>query len=337
MTTTSNAPVTGGAVACDIARLRAIHVETERDHELRAQLQRLLQVDEGGNPTPFPVRFTANLETRGIALIEPAGGGKTTAVREVLRSFDALGVNQETGAPRILQMQVESPATQKSLGLAMLRALGIDQVNPRVKVWEIFGMIRKRIAVTGTTVLWLDEAHDVFLSRSAREIDDILKMLKGLMQGEAAVILILSGTERLSEITSYDPQVNRRFTKILPADLAIGADNGELEDLIRAYCDRVGLTFKPEGAVISRLIYGSRKRFGRAVETTINAIERALLDGDRELERQHFAEAWGMQEGCPWDQNVFVAPAWETIELDVQAHRFDEIRTRRQRSQLEKG
>lgn len=89
-----------------MSALRAIHVETERDHEIRAQLQRLLQVDADGNLTPIPVRFTASRETRGIVLVEPAGGGRTTATAEVLRSIDVLGINPATGAPQVLQGSV---------------------------------------------------------------------------------------------------------------------------------------------------------------------------------------------------------------------------------------
>lgn len=328
---------TAGNIARTIAVLRAIHVETERDHELSAQLRRLLQTDGDGNLTPFPVRFTADLETRGIALIEPAGGGKTTAVREVLRSLDALGPDPDTGMPRVVQIQVQSPASQKGIGMTILGAVGINRVSSRATASEIFDLIRRRFTITGTTVLWIDEAHDMFLSRSARETDDMLKMLKGLMQGDAAVIVILSGTERLFEITSYDPQVNRRFTKIIPTDLQIGIHNSEIGGLIETFCSRAGLTFDPAGSVVNRLIHGSRKRFGRAIETVINAIEIALTEGAAVLDQQHFAEAWGMQEGCSWDRNVFICPDWEAIELDVQAKRFETERSLRQQRILSRG
>ncbi len=334
---TSDTPNTPFLVAQAVASLRAIHVETERDHEIRSQLQRLLQVDAAGNLMPIPVRFTADRETRGIVLIEPAGGGKTTAIAAVLRSIEALKVNPATGAPRVVQASVESPATQKSLGIAILRELGIPHVSDRIKVWELFNMVRQRFLATGTSVLWVDEAHDLFLSKSTRDVEDMLKTIKSLMQGEAAVIVILSGTERLGEITSIDQQVNRRFTKFMPRDLVIGGDNAELDALIRDYSRRAGLDFNAEGNVISRLIRASRGRFGRAVETSINAIEQALLEGDRTLDRQHFAEAWGMQEGCAWDRNLFVAENWQSIELDLQAEQFEAARTQRQRRQMSLG
>lgn len=334
---TTDTDATSNAAAQIIEGLRAIHVETERDDEIRKQLRRLLKVGQDGNLTAEPARFTAELETHGILLIEPTGGGKTTAIAEVLKGCDVLEINAETGAPRVVQCAVENPATQKSVAIAILRELGISRVSDREKAWTLFDMVRRRIEATGATVLWIDEAQDLFLSKSAREIEDTVKNLKSLMRGSAAVILILSGTERLAEITSYDSQIDRRFTKIIPKDLVIGTDNDALDEIIRNYCERAKLTFNPDGAVVSRLIHASRNRFGRAIETTINAIEQALLDGDSILERQHFAEAWAMKETSPWDRNIFVAEAWRSIELDVQAKAFEAARTARQLRRLALG
>jgi hypothetical protein len=317
-----------------IARLRSLHIPTERDRALAAQLDRLLQTDGDGGQIPVPVRFTADLETRGIAIIEAAGGGKTTAVRKVLSRTTALN---PVGAPPLhLHAKVPSPATLKSLGLEILRLLDFDQVSTRATAWQIWDAVRHRLSLRGIVVLWIDEAHDLFLSQSAREIDDMLKMLKSLMQGETAVILILSGTGRLSDITSYDPQVNRRFTKVVPRDLVIGADKARLTKVVNDYAREAALAVDWSDALSSRLIHGSRRRFGRAVETIINAIERALSDGDRTLTATHFAEAWGMQEGCAWDENVFVRKDWASAPLDGAADEFDAARSARQRKQLER-
>lgn len=315
-----------------VARLRSLHIPTERDRALAAQLDRLLQTDGDGRQTPIPVRFTADLETRGIAIIEAAGGGKTTAVRKVLSRTTAL--NPVGAPPLYLRAKVPSPATLKSLGLEILRLLDYEQVSGRATAWQIWDAVRHRLSLRGIVVLWIDEAHDLFLSQSAREIDDMLKMLKSLMQGDAAVILILSGTERLSDITSYDPQVNRRFTRVVPKDLVIGADEARLSKLVNDYGREAGLAVDWSDGLSSRLIHGSRRRFGRAVETIINAIERALSDGDRTLTAAHGAEAWGMQEGCAWNDNVFVRKDWASAPLDGAADEFDAARSARQRKQL---
>lgn len=291
---TASLPATARVeIAGAIAGLRARHLVTERDRELAAQLDRLLQVDDLGRQIPEPVRFTAGMATRGITIIEPAGGGKTTAVRRLLARNAAL--NPEDGPARYLHVQVPSPATLRSLGLEVLRSSGLDEVSSRAKAWDIWGVVRRRLAFLGIAVLWIDEAHDMFLSGSAREIDDMLKMLKSLILGESGVILILSGTERLSEMTSYDPQVNRRFTKVVPGDLVVGGHEQRVGKLVADYAQRAGLGLEWSDELSGRLIHASRGRFGRTVETVINAIERALHDGVKTLTRTQFAEAWSMQ------------------------------------------
>jgi hypothetical protein len=320
-------------VSQKIDHLRSIHIDTERDRQLKEHLDHLLQVDAGGNQIAEPVRFTLKQETRGIALIEAAGGGKTTAIRHVLSKTACLAPTD--GQPRYLEVQVPNPATLKSLGHAILARLGFTKLPPRVTAFELFQVIRIQLCKQGYTVLWIDEAQDLFLSRSTREIDDMLKMLKSMMLGEAGVIVILSGTGRLSQITSFDPQVNWRFSKIIPCDLSAGNARA-INSLIGKYANEAGLESRVGDDLAARLIHGSRSRFGRAVETAINAIERALRDGADKLERDHFAEAWGMQEGCPWHDNVFVADSWSSIRLDGAADDFEAARTKRQNKQLER-
>lgn len=156
----------------------------------------------------------------------------------------------------------------------------------------------------------------MFRAAASSETDNMFKMLKSLMQGEHPVVLVLSGTERLSDITSLDPQVNRRFNKIRPAPLAFGTDNVRVEKLIRAYASKADLGVALEDDQVNRLIYASRHRFGRCIETIIHAIECALMDGADTLRMEHFEVAWGQQEGCEVTANVFAANRWFEIDLD---------------------
>lgn len=313
-----------------LKKLRSYYIQTDRDAQILQQLNRLLALDEGGNRISEAVRFTGNLETRGITIIEPAGGGKTSAVNNVLSNHPQLQPKPGEGHSRYLRIQVPSPASLKSLGREVLSATGLSDVSPRATAWEIWRVVRHRLSVLEIVVLWFDEAQDMFLSGSAREIDDMLKMLKSLMQNDTAVIPILSGTERLAEITNYDPQVSRRLTKVIPASLVRGLDDDNLVQLIEFYCDEIGLNHEVDNTLTGRLIQASRRRFGRAVETILNAIECAIEEDVDVLTMMHFAQAWGMHEGCDWDENVFVAAEWATIELDIGADEFEAARTTRQ-------
>src|SRR6056297_1131854 len=320
-----------------VQSLRKMHVPNERDEAVQKHLNRLLQVDDEGRPIAEPCRFTDNTETHGIVFIEAAGGGKTTAIRNVLQSNEALRMNPETGLPRYLEIQIPSPATHKSVGLAILEATGMTGVSSNAKAWEIWGAVRQRLGQMGIKVLWLDEAQDLVMAQSANDTETTLRTIKTLMQGENAVIPILSGTRRLGEITSFDPQVSRRFTKIAPTDLDHSTDQENIFGMIDAYCDEAGITARLPDDLAVRLMTGSRYRFGRAIETIVNAIECAIFDGEAFLTVDRFAEAWAMQEGCEPGSNIFLAPDWMSIPLDAGAEEYERARSKRQQKKIERG
>lgn len=306
-------------IAGTVQALREIYVETEVDQQLVPQLHRLFSVGEDGRLSHDPMRFTGGRETHGILYIAGAGSGKTTTINRVLSEFAPLAESPETGVPRHVFTQVASPATLKSLGLGILSELGVGSVAERVKVWDIWAQVRHRLQVMGISLLWIDEAHDMFRSASAAELDSMLKMLKSLMQGPHPVVLILSGTEKLGDITGRDPQNDRRFTKIMPRELEFGADNEQVDDLVQHYSEKAGLDVALAQDLSSRLIYAGRFRFGRMVDYLIHAIECALLRDEGRLEMEDFAEAWAAQECCPPHENVFERADWADIPVDREA------------------
>ena len=157
-------------------------------------------------------------------------------------------------------------------------------------------------------------------------------MLKSLMQGTNPVIVILTGIEELWQIASCDQQVARRFTKIQLPPLSIATHGPPLTRQLARFCQQAGLVPPDDPELIPRLIHASRERFGRCIETIIHAIEVALRSGSSQLDRQHFAEAWGMQEGCDYVRNVFLSERWSQIDLHETKAAETEPRQRRRRS-----
>ena len=137
-------------VAAQMKELRDINIPTERDHNLKKHLYRLFEVDSEGEMTSVPCRYTAGQETRGVILIEESGGGKTTAVRTILQEAQFLALNPETGEPRYLEIEVPSPATLKSVGLAVLEALGVKHVGVNATVWEVWKTVKWRLGEQGS-------------------------------------------------------------------------------------------------------------------------------------------------------------------------------------------
>lgn len=208
--------------------LRARHVEAPRDAEFASHLERLLRRDEAGSLTAEAVRFAATDETRGVLVIDGSGGGKTTVVAHLLANHPALKAG-EHGHAAWLGLSVPSPAPFKSMGLEILRQSGYPNVSARREAWSVWEQVRARLKMLGVSILWIDEAHDLFCKDSAM----LLRAMKALMQGDEAVIVILSGTERLNEVIRSDPQVQRRFSTMRLHPVSAATDGEDFCDLSR--------------------------------------------------------------------------------------------------------
>lgn len=295
-----------------IADLRKKYITTSRDDIFRKRLDGQLDRDADGNLIAKPLTFTSTGDTHGVALIEGSGGGKTSLVHHVLSNHSALQSDDPTYRPWV-GVRVPSPATLKSLGLEILRETGYPGVSKSRKEWDIWLLVRSRLKLLGTVVLWIDEAHDLF--RAGKAVEDILKMLKSVMQGEGAVILVLTGIDTLWQMASYDDQVKRRFSKVTLPSISASTHEKPLRGLIKKFCAEADLSPPDEGDLIDRLIYASRGRFGRCIENSLAALECAVLAGDTKVTIQHFAESWGAHEDVVPGKNVFLSPRWAEIDL----------------------
>lgn len=294
-----------------LQKLRKLRIETSRDAGFTSRLDRLLCRDEGGNLLHEPQRFSAGRETRGVLVIDGPGGGKTTLIGRGLERHPTIGRSAPSG-PHYLEASVPSPATFKSMGGALLERSGYPVITANREGWSMWQTLRGRLKDLGITVLWIDEAHDLFCA----DRNLILRALKALMQGDEAVILVLSGTDKLREIVRSDPQVQRRLSTLILPPVAEATDGASFHEVIGEYCRIAELEPPSEPDLIPRLFHGARYRFGRCVETIIGAIEFALEGDAGRLDIGHFAEFWGMQEGCALGGNVFLAPDWSQIDPD---------------------
>lgn len=298
-------------IAQILDKLRSLRVETTREIAFSTQLDRLLMRDEAGNLLPEPQRFSAGRETRGVMVVDGPGGGKTTLIDRSLSRHPALGQSAPAG-PHYLEASVPSPASFKTMGTALLQRSGYPVIAAKKEAWSMWTTLRGRLKDLGLTVLWIDEAHDLFCA----DRNLILRAFKALMQGDEAVILILSGTERLREIIRSDQQVQRRLSTLILPPVAEVSDGPCFQAVIGEYCQIAGLDAPSELDLRPRLFHAGRYRFGRCIEIIIGAIELALLSGAPRLDIGHFAEFWALQEGCSLGENVFLAENWSQIDPD---------------------
>lgn len=297
-----------------VDRLRDKHIWTPRDTKFRDYLDRLLQRDADGNLIAAARLFNETGDARGIAVVEAAGGGKTSLVYHGLKTHPALQPRDAQHQPWV-GVRVPSPATAKSLGIEILNASGYPSVSRSRTEDDIMRMVRSHFKLRGTTILWIDEAHDLFGAGSRFKVDVFLKTVRNLMQGEGAVSVVLSGIESLWQIASCDDQVTRRYLRLPLDDVSALSDRKSLSSVITSFCASVAMMPPSDEDLVDRLVHASRRRFGRCIENILAALETAALEGADRLTVNHFAESWGMQEGCAIGQNVFLARNWKKIDL----------------------
>lgn len=295
-----------------VAGIRGSYIATKRDGYFATALDRLIATNEQ-TAIAEPVRFTSTGEARGIIVVDGAGGGKTSLVQRGLAMHPGLKPS-ETSRP-VVSITVPNPATLKSVAQEALKATGYTGGEKKRTVWEMWELLRERFKMLGTVVFWIDEAHDLFPHGSKSEAPHILKTFKSLMQGDGAVIVILSGIESLWDSISFDHQVQRRYSKFELPPVTASMDSKLIWKLMVSFCERVGLEPPKAGDLLERIIHAGRKRFGLCIEQMISAIEIALLRGDTTLAAQHFADAFFAQEACSVSDNVFLSPRWSSIKL----------------------
>jgi hypothetical protein len=302
--------------------LRKLHVGLDWDGEAAMHVKRLLDRDEGGNLLPKARHFTKTGETRGMMLLGAPGSGKSHLMDRTLIKTPQLSENK-VDFRRLIACPVPSPATFKSMALALLKESGYEHGNPREEAWSLWQMFRHRVSTLETAVVWIDEAQDLFCAD--RRL--ILRALKSLMQGDGAVAVILSGTEELADVIRSDQQVKRRFTAMVLPELVEGIHSDMYRTVTTDYCARVALKPPVEVDLIGRIFHGTRYRFGRAVELLLVAMEFAVDKEDEHLTIDHFASAYAMNEACPASENVFYVDNYHVLDPD----REDDVLTLRSR------
>lgn len=295
-------------------RAASKYIPTARDQEFRIQLDRLLARDETGTTIATPRRDSGTGDAKGLAVIEAAGGGKSSLIERGLSRHPLLQPKHADHRPW-LKVLAPSPATTKSLGIAILGATGYEDVSRKHSEQEIWRSARHRLKLLGVVFLWIDEAHDLFGSGKPGQIQETQKALKNLMQQEGAVSVILSGIDTLWELTSCDEQINRRYAKMALASISAVGDQKLLSQIMRTLCAEVGIGTPDRTDIIERLVHASRGRFGRYIENILAALEVAAHDGASQLDIRHFALAWQMQEGCQAGNNIFLTRNWAQIDL----------------------
>lgn len=262
-------------------------------------------------------------KARGFALVAPTGSGKTRTLERVFSNIEAM--NGKTGGPGdriVLSLNVATPANLKSVGIAILKALGVHRLNegPRSdsgtypEIWE---MIYAQLMLQKIEILHLDEAQDLYENANKLQRKAVLNTLKTLTQNNAwPVCLVLSGTEQLERVLNDDYQLGRRLNTMNLAPLKYATDRKSLEKIVKTYIDGAGLQDNASTTdnFLPRMIVGTCARFGIFIEVLIEAVRCAVFSESPSVELEHFCAGYKRRASCTAEFNPFISVEWRKID-----------------------
>lgn len=295
-----------------LAKLGSEFIVHETYELLQDQFDRQLQTRRSA------IAINSHTEARGLGIVGQSGSGKSTIVSRLLSTHPRIAQPRdgETKA-EVISLIVPSPATLKYVGSTMLEALGypLERDKPASFIWH---QVRELLHKRETLFVHLDEAQDLFSSKSTGVREDVIKTLKSLMNNKVwPVGLILSGTPKMLEMINANRELRRRIDMV-GLDAVTWASHGqEVKAIFEAYVSRADLVLCARlnmEAFIPRLIHAGANEFGLIIEMILGGITNALLADEAELREAHFVEAFRRRAGCVPGLNPFVADDYLAID-----------------------
>lgn len=277
-------------------------------------------------------------EGRGIAVIGESGSGKTTAIQRILRKIDIS--DAEPGEFRWISIRVPTPATQKDLARAILRALDFQFLRDTTasRMWEL---VNFHVHLRKCWLIHLDEGQELGGRGSDVEKAAVINALKSLMQiPDWPTNLVVSGTPELHDLLMQDPQLSRRFfiTRFLPVTEFDARD--EIAELVAGYVELADLLLAKDLAdvdFVPRLVHAGREQFGIVVEMIIGAITRALVNAKHAVDINDFARFYAERTGEVSARNPFLVPDFRSLNTGRSPYDPDPPMSPKGRSRKSKG
>jgi hypothetical protein len=266
-------------------------------------------------------------ELMGAALIAPPGSGKTYMVEKIAADYKAL--IEATGGSQfgseIFSVTVPGQATVAQTCREILKEIGYPIVASRDDAY-LFDEVVKRLEMRKIAALHLDEVQDggrYSTSDSMRRFTG--KMRNFMQQKKWPVCIIVTGTLEAKKIITQDGALDRRLRSIEVMPMVLEMEGLIMQTAIKEMLSDSNLShdgIMNEAEFLRILMHAAAYRFGMAIETAIQAIGLAKLEGDDEVTIDHFAKAYFVRMNCDDESNPFIARLWKSINTTKAMDRF---------------
>lgn len=151
----------------------------------------------------------AHKQGGGLLLLGPSGAGKSTLVQDYAKRFPPCP--KDAGmAVRVLPVTVPSAPTSKSLGEAILMALGYLKAHRGSAPYKL-GVILDLFGKCDVEVLILDEFHHLFYAPTVAHFRDVTDWLKNLIS-LTHIAVVGCGLPEAEAVVAANEQLSRRFS-----------------------------------------------------------------------------------------------------------------------------
>jgi hypothetical protein len=266
-------------------------------------------------------------ELKGAALIGPPGIGKTRMVEKIAADYGALV--EATGGcefgSKVFSVTVPGRATVRETCLEILREIGYDIVASRDEGY-LFERVVGQLEKHKIAALHLDEVQDSGRYTTSDSMKQFTGKMRNFMQKRSwPVCIIITGTLEAKKIINQDGALVRRLRPVEVMPMVLEKEGLIMQRAIKEMLSDTGLSHDGllnETEFLRMLMHAAAYRFGMAIETAIEAIGLAKLDGDLEITIDHFAEAYFVRMNCDDESNPFIARLWKTIDTTIAMDRF---------------
>lgn len=243
-----------------------------------------------------------DFEARGVLVTGLSRVGKTCEIRKILAQFNDGSVIMPDGrSAKIANCLLSGKVTWKDLGVKTLESLGYPMDNRRTQsyIWE---KVIDQAARQGVIGIHFDECQHVFSADGGKTNRIFLDSFKTLLKDSRwPLILILSGIPELAGYVRQEEQLARLLRPVHFDLIKLPNDIEELNQIIHAFADRVGLSIEDLSTVdfLQRLNHACAMRWGLVIELTIEALVLCKTAGSKVVGIQHFADAFTNLYGMP--------------------------------------
>ncbi|MGO7031170.1 ATP-binding protein [Rhizobium ruizarguesonis] len=311
--------------------LKKVHIRTAADDEIDQELKLMIA----------HIRSRNSPDGYAITISGKSGAGKTTTLYQRLDLNPSLQpFRNKYNNPQQLCLRLKTPAgcTMKTLGRAILRAMGYHLRGRKLDEEEIWDKVIENFKLRQIRILVLDEFQHVLNAPTNKGYLHCSEAIKNLMQTESwPVWLIICGVPEIEGFVKLDPnqQMERRAPIVRVGRLE---DDGVTNDMVAqrdgkqkdhelieealyllAETCRLEVGFQPDSEFKRRLMHGGLWRFGMTIQIIKYAIERCLRDSmaNKMLTQKHFEEGYARLSDCTPETNVFIADNWLSIDREV--------------------